>query len=129
MTLLALLSTALLFGGMVFYSFGLAAFLFSNLPPEQAGRLLRRAFPKFYLLVLIVSGVSALLMLSSDAIGGLLLACIAATVVPTWRVLMPAINNATDHYQKSRFKLLHAMSVAITLGHIVIAAAVLSSFV
>jgi hypothetical protein len=37
MTYLALLATALLFGGMVLYSFGFAAFLFSALPAEQAG--------------------------------------------------------------------------------------------
>ena len=33
----ALLTTALLFGGMVLYSFGFAAFVFNNLPVETAG--------------------------------------------------------------------------------------------
>jgi len=39
---LAVLTTALLFGGMTLYSFGFAAFLFSAMPPPQAGALLRR---------------------------------------------------------------------------------------
>ena len=43
----ALLTTALLFGGMVLYSFGFAAFLFTALPPDVAGPSIRRAFPLF----------------------------------------------------------------------------------
>ena len=49
---LALLTTALLFGGMVLYSFGFAAFLFTALPAETAGPTIRRAFPHFYLFVM-----------------------------------------------------------------------------
>ena len=48
----ALLVTALLFGGMVLYSFGFAAFVFSVLPMETAGPTIRRAFPHFYLFVI-----------------------------------------------------------------------------
>jgi hypothetical protein len=44
---LAVLITALLFGGMTLYSFGFAAFLFSALPAATAGSALRRAFPRF----------------------------------------------------------------------------------
>jgi hypothetical protein len=57
---LAILSTALLFGGMTLYSFGFAAFLFSALPAASAGTLLRRAFPWFYLFVLATSVVAGL---------------------------------------------------------------------
>jgi hypothetical protein len=42
---LAVLSTALLFGGMTLYAFGFAAFLFTALPAKTAGEVLRRAFP------------------------------------------------------------------------------------
>ena len=41
----SLLTTALLFGGMVLYAFGFAAFVFRALPAETAGPLIRRAFP------------------------------------------------------------------------------------
>ncbi len=47
MTTAALLVTALLFGGIILYSFGFAAFIFSALPADLAGRTLRRAFPTF----------------------------------------------------------------------------------
>jgi hypothetical protein len=38
---------------------------------------------------------------------------------------MPAINAAADEDDWKRFKILHALSVAITLAHIVIAGVVL----
>lgn len=48
---LAVLSTALLFGGMTLYSLGFAAFLFTALPAKTARGALRRAFPWFYAFV------------------------------------------------------------------------------
>lgn len=129
MTTLALLLTALLFGGMVLYSFGFAAFLFSTLPSREAGSLLRRAFPHFYLFVFILSVATAVLLLPSDRSAALLMGLVAVTVLPARQVLMPAINNATDSGRRSRFRVLHTLSVTTTIGHILIAAAVLTRFV
>ena len=114
----SLLVTALLFGGMVLYSFGFAPFVFTALPAETAGPLIRRAFPHFYLFVLVSSAIAALVALSNDWIAAAILAAIAVTVVFARQVLMPAINAATDAGAKSRFKLLHTISVVITLAHI-----------
>ena len=61
---LALLTTALLFGGMALYSFGFAAFLFSALPPAVAGATLRRAFPTFYVFVMGAAALAAALLWS-----------------------------------------------------------------
>jgi Domain of unknown function (DUF4149) len=55
MTIAALLSTALLFGGMTLYSFGFAPMVFSALKTDMAGGLLRKAFPHHYLFVLITT--------------------------------------------------------------------------
>ena len=57
---LAVLSTALLFGGMTLYSFGFAAFLFTALPAKTAAEALRRAFPWFYLFVIATAAVAIL---------------------------------------------------------------------
>ena len=51
LTVVAMLMTAILFGGMVLYSFGFAAFLFSHLPAQEAGSILRKAFPVFLFVV------------------------------------------------------------------------------
>ena len=115
---LAVLTTALLFGGMTLYSFGFAAFLFSTLPAATAGLALRRAFPLFYLFVIVTAVPSAALLWSHDTLAAALLAAVAITTVPTRQLLMPAINRATDHGHRRRFKWLHGLSVAITLLHI-----------
>jgi len=44
-----LLLVALLFGGMLIFSAGFAAFLFRYLPQHDARMLIRKAFPPFYL--------------------------------------------------------------------------------
>lgn len=125
----AVLTTALLFGGMVLYSFGFAAFVFSALPAPLAGATLRRAFPFFYLFVMAVAGVGALLWWPYDASAALVMAVVALSTVPLRQLLMPAINAATDAGQRQRFKWLHGLSVMVTLGHIAATGWVLVSLV
>lgn len=73
---LAVLSTALLFGGTTLYSFGFAAFLFTDLPTKTAEEALRRAFPWFYAIVIATSAAAALLWWSRDAVlAGVMAAC------------------------------------------------------
>jgi hypothetical protein len=122
---IALISTALMFGGAVLYAFGFAAFVFNALPAETAGLLIRRAFPHFYLFVLGSSALAAASSFSADAIASVILALIAVTTLFARQVLMPAINTATDRGAKTRFKILHTLSVLITLAHIAGAAYVL----
>jgi hypothetical protein len=115
---LAVLSSALLFGGMTLYSFGFAAFLFSALPAATAGATLRRAFPFFYLFVIATSASAALFWLSHNPMFAALMAAVTVTTVPLRQVLMPAINRATDAGERQRFKWLHGLSVLVTLVHI-----------
>lgn len=129
MTTLALLSCALLFGGMVLYSFGFAAFLFTVLPAETAGPTIRRAFPHFYLFVIGGAALSAVFLWFLDPLGAAIMAAIALTTIPTRQILMPAINAATDAGDRRRFGLLHGLSVVITLIHIGAAAYVLHRFI
>jgi hypothetical protein len=116
--LFAVLSTALLFGGMTLYSFGFAAFLFTALPAPTAGATLRRAFPWFYGFVIVTAAVAALLWWPHDTVSAALMAVVATTTVLVRQWLMPAINRATDAGQRQRFKWLHGLSVLVTLGHI-----------
>ena len=125
----ALLATALLFGGTMLYSFGFAAFLFNALPAEIAGPTLRRAFPHFYLFVIGTALVAAMLLYRVDPFAAGLMLLIAATTVPVRQLLMPAINRATDAGAKAQFKLMHGLSVIITLAHIGVAGFVLSRMV
>ena len=113
-----LLLTAFLFGGMLLFSFGFAAFVFTTLSAEQAGQLLREAFPHFYAWCMLTSAAAALPLYGIDPLCAALLLSVTATTIPARQVLMPAINNATDSGNKSRFNVLHGASVALTLSQI-----------
>jgi len=120
----ALLTTALLFGGMLLFAAGFAAFAFKALPLPDARALIRKAFPPFYLFVMLTAGAAALLSWPRDPLSALGLASIALTTVPARQLLMPAINRATDLGLKARFARLHGLSVLISLVHIVVAAVI-----
>lgn len=121
----AILLTALLFGGMILYSFGFAAFLFRALPADAAGPLLRRAFPHFYVFVIGCALVGVALTASIDRTSALILGLIAVTALLTRQILMPAINGATDMGNRRRFAVLHTGSVLVTLAHIAGSSAVI----
>lgn len=122
---LALLCTAFLFGGMALFSFAFAAFLFTHLPAAEAGSLLRRAFPHFYLGVIVVASVAALLHLRVDTVSAAYLAGVALVTLPTRELLMPAINKASDAGDRSRFNRLHSLSVLIGVSQILVVGYVL----
>lgn len=126
---LAILVTALLFGGMTLYSFGFAAFLFRALPAPTAGATLRLAFPWFYLFVVATSAVAAMLWWSHDAMAAAVLAVVALTTIPVRQLLMPAINRATDSGDRLRFKWLHGASVIAALSHITVTGWILARIV
>jgi hypothetical protein len=120
-----ILLTALLFGGMVLYSFGFASFLFSTLPADVAGPLLRRAFPHFYAFVIGCAFVGTALSAAIDMTSAVILGLIAVTALLARQILMPAINVATDTGKRKRFAVLHTGSVLVTLAHIAGSAAVI----
>jgi Domain of unknown function (DUF4149) len=123
---LAVLSTALLFGGTTLYSFGFATFLFMALPAKTAGAALRRAFPWFYTFVIATSAAAALLRWPRYAFFAAVMAAVAVTTVPVRQILMPAIIRATDAGLRQPFKWLHGLSVVVTLGHIAVTGWLLS---
>ena len=118
MTSLAVLCTALLFGGMTLYSLGFAAALFTVLPASTAGQVLRRVFPWFYAFVIVTAAVAAALWWPHDVVFAAVMAAVAITTMPVRQWLMPAINRATDGGLRQRFKWLHGLSVLVTVGHI-----------
>jgi len=129
LTLSALLLSAFLFGGMLLYSFGFAAFLFSHLPADDAGAILRKAFPVFYLWCIVVSGLAAAIFIFLDNTSAMLMATVALTTVPARQQLMPAINAASDSGNKRRFNLLHGLSVLIGLAQIAVVGYALSRLI
>lgn len=118
MTDLALILTALLFGGMTFYSFGFAPVLFAQLPMDKVRPLLRGTFPYYYLAVIGLGVVCAVITALTDTIAAILLAIIVVSTVYARQILMHQINAATDRGDKPTFGRLHGLSVAIQLVQI-----------
>ena len=121
----SMLTVGGLFGGMLLFAGGFAAFLFTALPAEQARALIRRAFPPFYVFVIAAAALAASVTAPVDRVAATWLLAIALTTIPARQWLMPAINRATDAGQRTRFARLHGASVVVTLLHIAVAGAAL----
>ena len=135
MTLLALFAAAALFGGMLLYSFGFAPLAFSTLPADEAGRLLRAAFPRYYLFVIATALVAGLALLAVDSLSAWLMLVTLVLGVAARQLLMPAINRASDARAAgdasagARFKRLHGISVALNFLQLAAVGTVLARFV
>ena len=135
LTVLGLLTTSTLFGGMLLYSFGFAPLLFKYCSVEQAGYLLRVAFPWYYLFVITISLIGAICAL----VGGhvdifkLMIPVVLFALYARQR-LMPQINLASDGRAagdaaaKKRFNLLHGASMAINFAQIAVVGTALAWF-
>ncbi len=121
----ALLATSLLFGGMTLYSFGFAPLVFSALPPQVAGKLLRQAFPHYYLFVLVTAVAAGLALWPRDPLASGFMGATALIAVIARQILMPAINAARDTGAKTRFNWLHGLSVALNMLQLAAVIAVL----
>ena len=134
LTTLALLACATLFGGMVLYSFGFAAFVFRTLPAAEAGAMLRAAFPYYYAFVIGAGAVAALVLLVTSGLHAALLAAVALSAIYARQVLMPQINAARDAQVAGdtaaarRFNFLHGWSVVLNFLQLGVIGYVLASF-
>lgn len=122
----ALLATWLIaasLGAMLFFSAAVAPTLFGVLPPEQAGRVLRALFPRYFIINGIVALVAAGLAVVAGA-GGLVVALLVAcglALLLTRVIMVPIINAARDRVAggdataKATFDRWHRASVLVNL--------------
>ena len=115
---LAIIATALLLGGMTFFSFGFAPVLFAQLPIEKVRPLLRGTFPYYYLAVIGIAGIAMIAAYLVVPLAGGLLAAILLSTLYARQVLMGQINAATDRDDQKTFHRLHTVSVVIQLVQI-----------
>jgi|TARA_B110000003_G_scaffold59255_1_gene59337 hypothetical protein len=122
---ISLLITAFLFGGMLLFSVGFGPLVLRHLEGSVARLFIRNTFPYFYLFVLASSLLAAATFFTTAPLASVALLVIFLTTLLARQILMPAINIASDEGDRKKFKLLHALSVVITLAHIFISGAVL----
>jgi len=130
----ALLLVSMLFGGMTLYSFGFAPLVFRSMPADDAGRLLRTAFPFYYLFIIVTAGVAGAALALRDLPAAGLMIVVSLVAVYARQGLMPHINAARDRQlegdsaARAQFARLHGLSVALNMAQLGLAAYVLFRF-
>jgi hypothetical protein len=131
---IALLATALLLGGMVFFAVAVAPLVFTRLPPEWSGRFIRQVFPVYYLWVLGMSAAAAVALLPLRHWDAVAMAVVAGTTAWLRQGLMPRINALSDAAQagdaaaKDRFARAHRLSVILNTVQMLAALVVVLRF-
>ena len=117
----ALYVVAATLGAMLFFAVGVAPPVFQALPIEQAGLFLRKLFPRYYLALIMGSGVAGCLWIKSAPFAAAVCWLIALSTLWIRQSLVPRINQlrdaeiAGDAAAGTRFATLHRVSVIINM--------------
>ena len=105
----------LVVGVILFQTAIIAPTVLRGLGPDQAGPFLRKVFPKFFV-VLVVIGISgAISAVASDAIYQLGICLVTLTLGLLAYLLIPMTNKSRDEGNEKLFKKLHNASVSMTV--------------
>ena len=107
--------TAMILGIMLFFSFVIAPVVFTTLDEDNARKFIRRIFPFYYNVNLMISFVILLifLFLSKLGVDFYLILLITILFAISNYLLMPLINKYRDEKQDKKFKYSHFISVVI----------------
>ena len=121
METLALYVVAATLGAMLFFAVGVAPTVFQALSIEEAALFLRKLFPRYYLALIVGSGVAGGLWISSAPMAAAVCWLIALSTLWIRQRLVPRINQlrdaelAGDAAAGARFATLHRVSVTINM--------------
>ena len=107
--------TSMILGIMLFFSFVIAPVVFTTLDEGNARKFIRRIFPFYYNVNLVISLVVLLTFcfLSNFGIEFVLILTITILFAISNYYLMPLINKYRDEQQNKKFKYSHFISVVI----------------
>ena len=102
-------------GMMIFFSFVVAPVIFKVLDSKNAKKFVRKIFPYYYfvnlIVLLIVIGI--FIFISSFILDFYITLFIAILFIFSLFILMPMINKLKDRNDKKKFKYAHGLSVII----------------
>ena len=132
MSTLGTIITSGIFFIMLFFSLSIARNVHSTLGPDNAGKLLRVLFPKYFFWGLILSLVGAVAFyLSGELLKSLTLMIVSVLAGVSRFILVPKINKSRDlvldgeEAAKKSFSSLHTISVSINVIQLAILLVVL----
>ena len=114
--------TSIILGIMLFFSFVVAPVTFSALNEENARKFIRKIFPYYYTVNLVVSILVLILfiILKIFSLDFYLILSVAVLFAVSNFVLMPLINKFRDEKQDKKFKQSHFISVVINFVQIIL---------
>ena len=121
METIALYVVAATLGSMVFFAAGIAPTVFQSLPEAEAGQFLRRLFPRYYLALILGSGIAGLCFAMTSPLPAAICLIIAGSTAWVRQVLVPRINQLRDAELSGdadagqQFARLHRWSVGINM--------------
>ena len=112
---------AISLGTMLFFSFVITPVIFKILDANNAGKFVRKIFPYYYLINLIILSIAVLLLfyISSVNLDFYITLIIAILFAFSLFILMPLINKFKDSKEEKKFKYSHALSVIINFIQII----------
>ena len=107
--------TSMILGIMLFFSFVIAPVVFTTLDENNARKFIRRIFPFYYNVNLVVSFIVLITFIFSSNIGVDFYIILVITILfaTSNYLLMPLINKYRDEKQEKKFKYSHFLSVLI----------------
>ena len=107
--------TSMILGIMLFFSFVIAPVVFTTLDDNNARKFIRRIFPFYYNVNLVVSFIVLITFIFSSNIGVDFYIILVITILfaTSNYLLMPLINKYRDEKQEKKFKYSHFLSVLI----------------
>tara|TARA_B100000963_G_scaffold287119_1_gene256257 strand:- start:552 stop:941 length:390 start_codon:yes stop_codon:yes gene_type:complete len=102
-------------GIMIFFSFVVAPVTFTSLNEENARKFIRKIFPFYYNVNLVLSLLVSLLLiyLKNYSLNLYLITSVTILFAISNYILMPLINKFRDNNQQKKFKFCHFISVLI----------------
>ena len=112
---------AISLGTMLFFSFVIAPVIFKVLDANNASKFVRKIFPHYYLINLVILSVAVLLLhyISSVDLDFYIILIIAILFAFSLFILMPLINKLKDNKEEKKFKYSHTFSVIINFIQII----------
>lgn len=116
MTTLNIFISGLISGIIIYQSFVVASTVFKSLELKYSSIFLRSIFPKFFTLISILGFIClALNIIYSASFYQFVVSGLTVVLATICYVIIPATNKATDDKDKNKFRLLHTVSVVLTL--------------
>ncbi len=118
---LLLTATGIWLGAMVFFASVVAPTVFGTLAPLDAGQMIRRVFPRYYLFGLVCLTIALLASLVGPGWWTAAFVLLLAITVYARQILMPKINTARDAMLEKNeehspaFTRLHRLSVRLNV--------------